>query len=86
MPTFAELRKYVLRASDVKNHIAFCELSPRHRNFWEKINHVEYKRGYSEDYLRPGSPALCEMNLLSEEELQTWIKEFEKEVREKKIP
>jgi hypothetical protein len=86
MPTFGELRKYVLRASGVKNHFEFCDLSPKHRNFWEKINDVEYKRGYSEEYLKPESPALCEMNLLSKEELQSWIKEFEKEVRGGKSP
>ena len=36
--------------------------------------------GQKDEYEKPGSMALCDMELLSEEELQRWVIEYETEV------
>ncbi|OGZ96908.1 MAG: hypothetical protein A3I44_01085 [Candidatus Sungbacteria bacterium RIFCSPLOWO2_02_FULL_51_17] len=78
MPTFGDLRLRIIRRSRAKDHFEFIALSDVHRDFWNKMNAVEYRRGYRPgEYERPGSPALCEMELLTKEEMRGWMEEFE---------
>lgn len=79
MPTFGKLRKVVLTRSGMpNNHFRFVELSEQHREFWNRINEVEFDRGYVRGvYERLGTPALCDMDLLTDAEFQEWIKNFE---------
>lgn len=79
MPTFGKLRKVVLtRVGTPNDHFKFMELSPQHREFWNRINEVEFNRGYVRGvYESPGTPAFCDMDLLTDVEFQEWIKNFE---------
>jgi hypothetical protein len=79
MPTFGSLREVVLlRAGTPGNHFEFTRLSRKHSEFWDKINKVEFDRGYTPGvYEQPDSPALCGMELLTEDEFQEWLVEFE---------
>ena len=71
--TFGELRKRALAKAGVTDHFAFREISRAHDEFWERINAVEYQRGYGPEYLKPGTPALCEMKLLTAREFEEWL-------------
>ncbi len=71
--TFGELRKLALAKAGVTDHFAFRDLSSEHDAFWERINSVEYERGYTPDYTEPGTPALCDMKLLTADELAQWV-------------
>lgn len=85
MPTFEVLREYVIRKAGVKNHFEFIRLSNSHRDFWERINEIEFQRGYKrEEYEKPGAPALCEMNLLTQDELESWKQDFKSFHRKRK--
>ena len=76
MKTFGSLKDMVLRKAGVRDHFKFNEISEAHRAFWEKLNRIEYDRGYvAGEYEKPGTPALCDMELLSEEEFQALLKE-----------
>lgn len=79
MPTFGELRRVVLtRAGTPNNHFRFVELSDQHHKFWNRINEVEFDRGYVHGvYECPDTPALCDMDLLTDVEFREWIKNFE---------
>lgn len=78
MKTFRSLKEMVLRKAGVRSHFEFNELSEAHRAFWEKLNQIEYNRGYVPgEYEKPETPALCDMELLSEEEFQELLEESE---------
>ena len=79
MTTFRELRMVVLeRAGTLNDHFAFRRLSLAHAAYWDKINAVEFERGYDhEKYIKPGSPSLCDMDLLTPEEFEVWVAELE---------
>ena len=68
----------------------FSGISPEHHSFWDEMNEVEYERGYvREVYERPDSPALHQMELLTDNEFQMWLKKFEaisKKRRRKSCP
>jgi hypothetical protein len=68
--TFGELRREALKKAGVADHFAFRALSAKHDAFWERLNADEYGRGYTPEYQKPGSPALCDMALLDEAEFQ----------------
>ena len=75
--TFQDLRDWALKEARVSNHFGFLRLGPCYTQFWEDINRIEYTRGYDpEEYLKPNAPALCQMKLLTEEELKEWKKRF----------
>lgn len=71
--TFGELRKRAMAKNGVNDFFAFREISPAHDAFWDEMNAVEYERGYTPDYAKPGTPALCDMDLLDPEEFQAWL-------------
>ena len=77
MKTFGELKKEVLRLSGSSDHFQFIQTSQAYREFWKKMNKVEYELGYVHgEYEKPGTPALCEMELLSETEYLKWIEDL----------
>lgn len=77
MHTFQELRDWVLGQAKVNSHFKLIRLSDEHRKFWDDINDIEYRRGYVPgEYEKPGTPALCDMRLLTEDELAEWKKRF----------
>ncbi len=76
--TFAELRKWAFEKAGVSNHIAFNKLGSDYVQYWEGINDAEFRRGYVPgEYEKPGTPALCEMRLLTEKEFAEWQRTFE---------
>ena len=78
MPTFGQLRKAVLQKASVKDHYEFMRTSDEHFVFWNEMNEVEFRRGYVRGvYERSGSPALCDLELLTETEYADWLKKFE---------
>lgn len=78
MPTFGQLRALVFKKAGVKNHFDFNALGPEYRKYHDEINHVEFLRGYNkEEYGKHGTPALFEMELLTQEEFAVWVKKFE---------
>ncbi len=77
MPTFGELRKVILVEANTPNdHFKFIRLGENYAKFWDAINEAEYKHGYTPDYTKPGTPALYEMNLLTEFEFKLWLEKF----------
>lgn len=71
--TFAQLRKWALAEAKVSDHFAFRKLGPSYETYWEGMNHDEYRRGYvAGEYEKPGSPALCDMTLLTQREFSNW--------------
>ena len=78
MRTFGELKKAVLKkAGTPNNFFAFRLISGNHNSFWDEMNEEEYRRGYVRgEYEKPGSPALCEMRLLTQKEFDDYIKRF----------
>ena len=79
MRTFGEIRTLVLsRAGTPGDHFAFCRLTPKHGTYWDRINEEEYQRGYDPlEYLKKGTPALNAMKLLTDEEFERWLRDFE---------
>lgn len=74
MATFGELRSRIMRETGTQSYLAFRALSTEHDSFWEDINKAEFQRGYKRgEYEAPGTEALCNMDLLTEEELGRWI-------------
>jgi hypothetical protein len=78
MATSGKLKDEVIKKTGVSDYFAFRRLSEAHADFWDKVNGAEFVRGYSEKYLEPGSLALHDMDLLTEEEYRTWLEDFEK--------
>lgn len=77
MATFGDLKDEVLERAGVKSHFDLFVISPAFKDFWEKLNRMEYDRGYVPgEYEKPGSPALCEMDLLTDEEFAKLLKEL----------
>ena len=78
MATFRELREAVMKRAKVRNRFSFRKISPAHDDFWNKMNAVEYDRGYKPgENEKPDTPALCDMNLLTKVEFNKWLKDFE---------
>jgi len=76
--TFGELRRWVLEKAKVPNHFGFNYLGESYRDYWSEMNEVESRRGYDPvEYAKPGSPALCDMKLLTEKEFMEWVQKFE---------
>lgn len=76
MATFGQLRSEVLKRTG-SNMFSFRKLSEEHNDFWNRMNDVEYQRGYKRgEYEQPGTPALCDMDLLSKSEFDRWLQEF----------
>lgn len=73
MATFGTVRAQVLAKAKVRNHFEYLQLGSAHAAFWERINAVEYARGYTPEYLKPGTPGLCDMDLLTDAELLDWV-------------
>lgn len=77
MATFGQLKDEMLQEAGVSSHFQFIELSDRHRQLWEEMNSAEYHRGYNhEEYQKPGSPQLRDMELLDDAEYQQWMERF----------
>ncbi len=77
MPTFGELRKIILEeAGTPNNHFHFGYKGKDYIAFWNAINEAEYKHGYTPDYTKPGTPALYNMDLLTEFEFAMWLLQF----------
>lgn len=75
--TFKELRVWAVEMAGVSNHFDFCRLGPDYKNFWDKINCVEFDRGYDPvEYIKPDTPALWQMKLLTDEEFEEWKSRF----------
>jgi len=78
MVTVEKLREIVMGKAGVTDMFAFRCLSRRHNAFWDEMNEVEFQRGYvPEEYEKPDTPALFEMELLTEEEFAQWVEKFE---------
>lgn len=78
MATFGALKDAVLRRARVRDHFDLRGLSPAHGAFWDQMNRVEYERGYTPDYVKPGTPELCAMDLLTDEEFADWLARFDR--------
>ncbi|MDO8516065.1 MAG: hypothetical protein Q7S28_02330 [bacterium] len=76
--TFGQLRCIVIQRSGAKDMFDFQNFGPQHRQFWEDMNKAEYDRGYTSSYANVGTPALSNMNLLSNTEFDGWLLRFEK--------
>lgn len=76
MKTFGKLRETIFKEAGVQNHMEFNNLSPAYRQFHDDINAEEYKRGYSEEYHKPGSLCLSDMELLTDNEFEKWLVRF----------
>lgn len=77
MPTFGKLRELVHNEANTKgDHFVFRSLGKEYADFWDEVNEAEYKHGYTPDYLNPGTPALCDMDLLTESEFNMWVEKF----------
>ena len=77
MRTFGQLKVEVLAVASANDHFELIRLSAAHRNFWERMNRMEYDRGYvHEEYIKPGSPCLCDMELLDQPEYDRLLNEF----------
>ncbi|MFA5831624.1 MAG: hypothetical protein WC878_07405 [Candidatus Paceibacterota bacterium] len=75
--TFGELRSFVLARTNSENHFVFCRMGKKYEEFWSDMNGLEYDRGYDkEEYEKKGSPALCDMKLLTESEFDVWKQRF----------
>ncbi len=78
MATFGDLKNLVLKRAGTSNHFDFIEISEAHRDFWDKLNTIEFDRGYVPgEYEKSGTPALRQMDLLTDEEFQALVKEYE---------
>ena len=82
MATYTKVKALLLRKADVSNHFAFWGLDEKRREIcqqlWEEINREEFQKGYKPgEYEKAGTSALCEMDLLTPEELEQWKKRIE---------
>lgn len=74
MRTYGDLKKDVLKNAGVTSHFHLHDKGAAYSNLWEEINHEEYRRGYDPvEYHKPGSKALCEMELLEQHEYDAWL-------------
>ena len=83
MPTFGKLRETVLKEAGIKEEegiagmFRFRSMHDAYDEFWERMNTVEWQRGYRPGYYeRSDTPALCQMDLLTQEEFDEWVKSF----------
>jgi hypothetical protein len=80
--TFGALRAEIFRLAGVKNHFEFCGLGEKYEKYWDKLNREEYERGYKGgEYEKSGSPQLCDIPLLSQEEYDILIAEIREEMQ-----
>lgn len=79
MATFGLLRGYIKMRAGVSDHFQFIALSEAHRELWNQINANEYKLGYDPvEYTKPGTPCLCDMELLSDYAYGQWVMRYER--------
>lgn len=75
--TFEELRNWALKITGKPLHFDFITLGREYAKFWNDINQIESERGLDiEEYVKPGTPALCEMMLLKDKEFEEWKGRF----------
>jgi len=85
MPTYDAVREYVKEmfgtttarlseSNTAKGGFHFQQLCYQ---LHDEINYEEMKRGYTPDYHRPGLPCLCQMELLTLEQLEAWKKKID---------
>jgi len=81
MATFGQLRDFVMKEAKVsvggKGFFEFRCIDLAHDAFWDDMNTVEWQKGYVPGvYEKPDSLALCEMDLLTQEEFDEWVSRF----------
>lgn len=75
--SFQELREWMLAQIGQKDHFDLWRMGEKYEEFWSDINSAEMKRGYQHDeYVKENTPALCEMNLLTDQEMDAWQARF----------
>lgn len=76
MATFGELRRTIFREAGVRDHMQFIALGKEYFEFHREINAVEFKLGYSPEYIQSVTPEMCDMNLLSDQDFADWLERF----------